>query len=231
MATSKELLAVAAKQIGVRESPPNSNNVCYNTWYYGREVSGKGFPWCMVFVQWVFDQAKVKLPRRTASCGDMMRAAKAAGRWVTKDYRPGDVAIYDFPGGAATDHCGIVSKVLGDRVYSIEGNTGTTSDADGGQVMERVRYNKYIVGAMRPEYDEESEENMDKETFAKHMNEYLADLEAQGPASWSAAERAWAEKIGLIKGDDKGRKKYKAFPTREELVVIFYRFAKWLGKA
>lgn len=155
MSTSKELLTIAAKQIGVRESPPNSNNVRYNTWYYGREVSGKGYPWCMVFVQWVFDQAGVKLPMRTASCGDLMRAAKAAGCWVTGDYRPGDVVIYDFPSGASTDHCGIVSKAMSDRVYAIEGNTGTASDADGGQVMERNRYNKSIVGAVRPEFDKE----------------------------------------------------------------------------
>lgn len=163
MATSNELLAIARKQLGVRESPPNSNNVRYNTWYYGREVSGRGYPWCMVFVQWVFNQAGVELPRRTASCGDLMRAAKAAGCWVTEGYQPCDVVIYDFPGGAATDHCGIVSKVLSDRVYAIEGNTGTASDADGGQVMERVRYNKYIVGAARPELDKE--ETMDEKRY------------------------------------------------------------------
>lgn len=76
----------------------------------------------------------------------------------------------------------------------------------------------------------ESEEDMDKDTFAKYMDEYLADLEDKLPANWSASERRWAEKTGLVKGDDKGRKKYKAFPTREELVIILYRFAKWLGK-
>ena len=40
MATVSELLEIARRQIGVKESPPNSNNVRYNTWYYGREVSG-----------------------------------------------------------------------------------------------------------------------------------------------------------------------------------------------
>ena len=69
MATAKELLAVAVRQLNVREDPPGSNNVRYNTWYYGREVSGNAYPWCMAFVQWVFAQAGVKLPTRTASCG------------------------------------------------------------------------------------------------------------------------------------------------------------------
>ena len=159
MATAKELLAVAAKQIGTREDPPGSNKVYYNTWYYGHEVSGKGYPWCMVFVQWCFDRAGVKLPRRTASCGDLMRSAQAAGQWVKGDYKPGDVVIYDFPGGASTDHCGILEKVEGETVTAIEGNTSEAgSQADGGRVCRKVRKLGQIVGAVRPPYDEEREE-------------------------------------------------------------------------
>ena len=158
MATVSELLEIARKQIGVKESPPNSNNVRYNTWYYGREVSGREYPWCMVFVQWVFDQAGVKLPVRTASCGALMRAAQSAGCWVTGDYRPGDVVIYDFPGGAKTDHCGIVESVDGSYISAIEGNTSSASDADGGAVERRARKFSQIVGAVRPSYDKEVEE-------------------------------------------------------------------------
>ena len=158
MATVSELLEIARRQIGTKESPPNSNNVRYNTWYYGREVSGAAYPWCMVFVQWVFDQAKVKLPTRTASCGALMRAAQSAGCWVTKGYQPGDVVIYDFPGGAKTDHCGIVEAVDGTYISAIEGNTSSTSDADGGAVERRARKFAQIVGAVRPTYDKEVEE-------------------------------------------------------------------------
>ena len=158
MATVSELLELARRQIGVKECPPNSNNVRYNTWYYGREVSGAAYPWCMVFVQWVFDQASVKLPTRTASCGALMRAAQSAGQWVTGDYRPGDVVIYDFPGGAKTDHCGIVESVDGTYISAIEGNTSSASDADGGAVERRARKFAQIVGAVRPSYDKEVEE-------------------------------------------------------------------------
>lgn len=158
MATVSELLDIARRQIGTRESPPNSNNVRYNTWYYGREVSGAAYPWCMVFVQWVFDQAGVKLPVRTASCGALVRSAQSAGCWVTGDYRPGDVVIYDFPGGAATDHCGIVESVDGTYISAIEGNTSSTSDADGGAVERRARKFSQIVGAVRPSYDKEVDE-------------------------------------------------------------------------
>ena len=158
MATVNSLLELARRQLGVKEDPPGSNKVKYNTWYYGREVSGAAYPWCMVFVQWVFDRASVKLPTRTASCGALMRAAQAAGCWVTKGYRPGDVVIYDFPGGAATDHCGIVEAVDDSRVSAIEGNTSAASDADGGAVERRARKFAQIVGAVRPSYDKEVEE-------------------------------------------------------------------------
>ena len=157
METANELLGIAREQIGVKESPPGSNKVKYNTWYYGREVSGAAYPWCMVFVQWVFEQAGVKLPVRTASCGALMRAAKAAGCWVTGNYQPGDVVIYDFPGGAATDHCGIVESVDGTSISAIEGNTSSASDADGGAVERRARKFSQIVGAVRPSYDKEVE--------------------------------------------------------------------------
>lgn len=147
--TGRDVALLASTQVGISESPPNSNNVRYNTWYYGREVSGSAYPWCMVFVQWVFAQLGVALPQRTASCGALMRAAQMSGQWVTENYRPGDVVICDFPGGAATDHCGIVESVTDSGVVAIEGNTGSGSDADGGQVQRRSRAFSVIVGAVR----------------------------------------------------------------------------------
>ena len=44
MATGEELLALARRELGTREQPSGSNRVKYNTEYYGREVSGSGFP-------------------------------------------------------------------------------------------------------------------------------------------------------------------------------------------
>ncbi|MCI8656515.1 MAG: CHAP domain-containing protein [Oscillospiraceae bacterium] len=161
MATANQLLTIARKQLGICENPPGSNNVRYNTWYYGREVMGSAYPWCMVFVQWVFAQAGVKLPVRTASCNALMNAAKAAGCWVTAGFKPGDVVIYDFPGGAATDHCGIVETELPDYgVQAVEGNTSQSgSQSNGGMVCRKNRPGKYIVGAVRPVFDKEKEED------------------------------------------------------------------------
>ena len=121
VAVAEKVLDIARQELGTKESPANSNKVKYNAWYYGREVSGSAYPWCMAFVQWVFAQAGVALPLKTASCGALMNAAKKSGQWVTKDYRPGDVVIYDFPSGAATDHTGIIEKVTLTGVMAIEG--------------------------------------------------------------------------------------------------------------
>lgn len=176
MATANELLTIARQQLGVCENPPSSNNVRYNTWYYGREVAGSAYPWCMAFVQWVFAQAGVKLPIRTASCGALMNAAKSAGCWVVRDFQSGDVVIYDFPGGAATDHCGIIELPLPDYgVQAIEGNTSQSgSQSNGGMVCRKNRPVKYIVGAVRPKYDPEKKEDiMTGKEIYDALNNYL----------------------------------------------------------
>ena len=108
--TANEVINLALSQIGTKEEPANSNNVKYNTWYYGKPVSGSAYPWCMTFIQWLFAELKAEylLPIKTASCGTFMKAAQKAGLWVTSEYLPGDIAIYDFPGGGNTDHTGLV---------------------------------------------------------------------------------------------------------------------------
>ena len=71
------------------------------------------------------------------------------------------MVIYDFPGGAATDHCGIVETELPDYgVQAVEGNTSQSgSQSNGGMVCRKNRPGKYIVGAVRPVFDKEKEED------------------------------------------------------------------------
>ena len=42
--TAERIVSAARAEIGVKESPANSNRVKYNTAYYGREVSGSAIP-------------------------------------------------------------------------------------------------------------------------------------------------------------------------------------------
>lgn len=153
--TVQQLLTIARGELGVKESPAGSNAVKYNTWYYGRAVSGPAYPWCVVFIQWVFHRAGASLPARTASCTALMNAAKAAGLWVTQGYRPGDVVIYDWGENTVPDHCGIVATVNGGKITAMEGNTAVGNDSDGGEVMVRSRPLTLILGAVRPVYEEE----------------------------------------------------------------------------
>ena len=179
MARASDLLALARKELGVKEFPANSNNVKYNTAYYGQEVwdgkAGGKFPWCVVFIWWLFHQAEADGlffgGRKTASCGSLMDYARAHGQWVTGGYQPGDIAIMDFPGNKArTDHCGIVVTALTDGVRTIEGNTGVGNDSNGGEVMERTRPLSVIIGAYRPHYAEETSEKEDDMDIDKLIN-------------------------------------------------------------
>lgn len=152
--TREAVLAIAAWQVGVLESPSGSNKVKYNTDYYGHEVSGSAYPWCMTFVWWVFREAGFRL-YQTASCTALKHRYQGAGQWVTEDYRPGDILLFDFSGRRAkTEHAGILERVERDgTLISIEGNTGSGSDANGGAVQRRRRSPGLVTGACRPEYN------------------------------------------------------------------------------
>ena len=67
----RRVLAIANGELGVKESPPNSNNVKYNTWFYGHPVSGKDYPWCCTFISWIFNQLEggSQLPYPTIKMG------------------------------------------------------------------------------------------------------------------------------------------------------------------
>ena len=147
------VLRLATAELGYTEQPADSNRTKYGAWY-GLD----GQPWCMMFVQWIFDRAGAEslLPVKTASCTALMRAAQQAGVWVSGGYRPGDVVIYDFSGKKRqAQHCGIVEQANCGSVVAIEGNTGVGDDANGGTVMRRTRKETVILGAVRPDYGEE----------------------------------------------------------------------------
>lgn len=208
---ANKVLAVARGELGNTESPAGSNRTKYGKWF-GLD----GYAWCMIFVMWCFNQvgALKLLPKRTASCGDLMRAAKAAGCWVTKDYRPGDVVIYDFPGGAATDHCGIVEEARADGVTAIEGNTSERgSQSNGGMVCRKTRLQSQIVGAVRPKYQTEVT-NMDN---------------TPAPAHKEGVE--WALEHGILAGNAQGELMLSQPLTRQQFCTMLYRFAKLLGRA
>lgn len=138
MSTSADILRTAAREIGTYEDPAGSNNVRYNTWYYGQPVSGSQYAWCMVFVQWVYAQSGSALPFRTASCGSLLRWYRdSQPECIVDKPVPGCIVIFDFPStGSTTDHTGIFVRIEGDRIITIDGNT---DEDHGGGVQQRQR--------------------------------------------------------------------------------------------
>lgn len=159
MATSKEILSCAANEVGIVEK--YNNNVKYNTWYYGREVSGSEYPWCLVFVDWIFNQCNASAllydGKKTALCQTMADWFKQKGYWHTVSPQPGDLVFFKFGTNSRyTDHVGLVESVNSDgSVNTIEGNTSTNNQNNGGMVMRRTRKSG-IVGYGRPKYLEQN---------------------------------------------------------------------------
>lgn len=151
--TVYQILNKAKAEVGTVESPPNSNNVKYNTWFYGKPVSGSQYPWCAVFVSYIFKDSN--LLKKTASCANMLEWCEA-NNLIVKDPQPGDIIFFKFStNNRRTNHVGIVESVRGDNINTIEGNTSITSNDNGGKVMQRRRTRKNVVAFARPKYDQD----------------------------------------------------------------------------
>lgn len=224
MATVEKILSIAKGEMGTKENPANSNNVKYNTWYYGRAVNDTAtskYPWCMAFVQWVFAQAGMKLPCRTASCSALLNWYKTnRPTRVVKTPEPGDIVIYNF------GHTGIVEAAGNPTIVAIEGNTSpgaAGSQSNGGMVCRRTRSMSLVTAYIRPEYEEE-EMNIDKLTDAdvlKLANRMQNVLAKQPVSAKLASEFAEATDLGITDGT-----RPMAFTTRAQTAVMTLRAAK-----
>lgn len=198
-----KLLALAAGEIGVKESPAGSNRVKYNTAYYGRAVSGSAYPWCCVFQWWLFQEAGASGlffgGGKTASCTALYDWYRKQGRTVDKSaLKPGDLVFFNFSGDSVKEHVGICESAGGGYVTTIDGNTGSGSEANGGAVMRRRRALKYVAGAARPDYESaKKEETMTGKEIYAALNDYLA---SQPVPDWAKAELEEAVAAGITDG-------------------------------
>lgn len=156
MAIVDDIINCAKKYIGVAEKP--NNNVIFNTAYYGKEVNGSAYMWCLVFLWYVFRECKASVlfcgGQKTALCQFALDYYRKNGQFIKTDPKPGDLVFFKFGScSRETNHVGIVIEVLSDGVKTIEGNTSDASQANGGMVMEKFR-NSNIVGYGRPAYEE-----------------------------------------------------------------------------
>lgn len=172
MPTAKEFVTVALGQVGVTEYPANSNRT-----KYGEAFGANGEFWCAIFEWWCGDKAAKKyggtnpIPHNAnAAYGQDEIVSKKGGKWIMKKtksantrrealkkYKKGDIVDMDFGKMTAyREHTGIVVKVDGLYVVTVEGNTSVKgSQNNGGRVCKKWRYYKEICSCARPKFDAE----------------------------------------------------------------------------
>jgi len=119
---------------GVREVPDGSNRGPRVDLYTGVTGDGDGPPWCAYFVSWNFARAPGGSPfgktggalaiaryceRNVPTCATDTQSPSYSSKLPP---RPGDVGVIDDGGGRG--HALHVVAVLGDVLWSVEGNSG-----------------------------------------------------------------------------------------------------------
>lgn len=216
--------------------------------YNGRK---NGYAWCDMFVDWCFIQTfgLAKGMNMTfqpmggygAGCTNSAGYYRQHNRLFKSNPQPGDQIFFSENGGKTMCHTGLVEKIAGGRVYTIEGNTSSSPGvvANGGMVRAKsypLNYVK-IAGYGRPNYELiGDEEEMDASGFEKFMNEYRQKLRDNDSSAYSAQARQWAVESGLVTGgealsDGQPNYMWEDWLTREQLVTVLFRFAQLMGKA
>jgi hypothetical protein len=223
----ERIIDTAQAFLGVKESPAGSNNVSFNTNYYGRAVSGVEYPWCATFLWDVFrlagESALFYGGGRTASCTALMNYAKKNGAFHSADYRRGDLALFNWAGKTdVAEHVGLITEAGADVVLTIEGNTSLGDSSNGGEVMARVRSVGMLIGVYRPAYQEDEAED-GYARFRAYMERYLR-LEGTGTehADWADAAVASLVDQGIFNGDGDGNFGWRKPVTREAAAQMIY---------
>ncbi len=83
--------------------------------------------WCACFVSWVLDQSGYDEPVFASCSTQGVPWFASQGQWASGNYADiaaGDIIFFDWDGDNSADHVGIVIGTDGDRVYTVEGNSG-----------------------------------------------------------------------------------------------------------
>jgi hypothetical protein len=142
-------LAVAASQLGVQERPLGSNRGPEVEQYQAAVGIEPGQPWCAAFVYWCFEQAARQLGRanpviKTGSVMQHWSRARRQGLPVVRAeqarqephrLKAGMVFVMGTDRGAG--HTGLVQRVFGGRLVTIEGNTNGGGSREGIGVFRR----------------------------------------------------------------------------------------------
>lgn len=142
-------LATAKTQIGVQEIPKGSNAGPEVEIYLKSVGLGKGYSWCMAFVYWCVLQASLK--EKTANplfkTAGVLHQFNKSQKLVVLKPQPGDIFIMEF--GKGLGHTGIIEKVVGSIIHTIEGNSNNKGSREGYEVCQRKRKTNTIKAYLR----------------------------------------------------------------------------------
>ena len=164
-----------ASRPGTVRSPLGSNNVKYNTWFYGHTVDGAEFMWCAVYQSWVAAAAKIPtsiIPKNAAVRG-MRDFFQARGR-IFDTLRVGDLVLM-ISADESRRHIGFVDMIRPDgRFDSIEGNYN-----DRVSRVTRSPSEPDIIGFGRPEYHKVQGEEFDEMATKAEIKEAVREVVAE----------------------------------------------------
>lgn len=213
MGKREEYLRICAEQVGVTENPPGSNNVKYNTAYYGFQVNDPNYAWCATAVWWCMREASCSElyydGRKTAYVPTLYEWAKKEGL-VRTEPEPGDWILFDWNENGIPDHIGTVQEVNPTTIVTLEGNV---NDAYRRLIRQR---NKTILCYIRPRWPEEEPAPEPKPEIVEPFVDVPKD-------AWYAKAVKWAADNGITAGTDATHFSPKKAVTRAELVQMLYK--------
>lgn len=138
---------LASQFVGVREFGHNAGPVVER---FQKAVDGRatGEPWCACFVQYVVRELAPVIASTPAlfatESTQLLWAHTPTSARVAAE--PGAIVVWRSKAKPLTGHCGIVSRVDGDDIVTIEGNTGAGDQREGDVVAVKHRIGGQIPG-------------------------------------------------------------------------------------
>lgn len=153
----EKVILIAKNEIGYLEKKSNSqldsktaNAGSNNYTKYWRDIkpSYQGQPWCACFVSWCFMKAfGLNKAKKLLKHWPYVYCPTMSGLFtLNANPKVGDIVIFKHNG--TFTHTGLVTAVVGDRFYTIEGNTSGASGiiANGGGVCAKSYLNSQMPG-------------------------------------------------------------------------------------
>lgn len=228
--TSEKVLSIAQNELG------SESGEKYISYY--NKITGASLPlsaaWCASWVTWVMRHAGVPTESvlNFKGCATASAWFAKRGRFKSKASgytpKPGDIIMFEWsPENEGTayddgdDHTGLVERVQGGRVYTIEGNNGNKC-----RRSSRSLNDKYISGYCVPLYniknETEDEDMLSYEKFTEYMQRYEKERAERTVSDWAADAVKYCRENGIMVGDANGKIRPQSPITRQEAAQVVY---------